>query len=310
MEIFFKTKQVALFAILAVAFASCQSTDYATEEHNNESSPLLAALQSVNDSLYVQHPHDSRGSSSTARFLSIASEDARGAYRIGKIGFSIGKRFGGSRGGLIGAAVGAVAGGAGYSYAAYNRRTRMSIAGDSVANNFGNMTIITSNHNRQNPPLDSIPEPGSSKNPFGLKFSNKRSHVLTWGRDHNYILRNLDEGVSLSQLKTDSLTDVELAIASSDEIQGIYNHDIALIESGEFGIYESGDSKSEYVMNLFMEIYNTYPECQEDITTLVNKYAEVIENSDELTDDEKDIILGSLSVATYSFNYWEQNLSK
>ena len=45
----------------------------------------------------------------------------------------------------------------------------------------------------------------------------------------------------------------------------------------------------------------------DDIVFLINKYQEAILMSNELSFEEKDWILGALSTAIYSFNYWNKS---
>ena len=70
------------------------------------------------------------------------------------------------------------------------------------------------------------------------------------------------------------------------------------------GGYEIGQK----VMNLFLKIYSNYPQNQTDINDIINKYVSIIEPSTELSKEEKELICSSLSVAAYSFKYWETTL--
>lgn len=62
------------------------------------------------------------------------------------------------------------------------------------------------------------------------------------------------------------------------------------------------------VIDLFLNIYLQYPEDINDVFFIIDKYAEIIMDAQDLTDDDKKNILYSLSIAAYSSAYWEQQL--
>jgi len=57
-------------------------------------------------------------------------------------------------------------------------------------------------------------------------------------------------------------------------------------------------------MNLFTNILETYSDKAEDVEFVINKYIEAVQNTNELSTEEKDNIYRSLSVAASSFELW------
>lgn len=63
------------------------------------------------------------------------------------------------------------------------------------------------------------------------------------------------------------------------------------------------------IMELFKEVYMTYPEKADDVDFLINRYIEMIEASDAISDADKEAIYSGFSVAAYSSRYWEAHLN-
>ena len=59
-------------------------------------------------------------------------------------------------------------------------------------------------------------------------------------------------------------------------------------------------------MNLFVNILETYSDKVEDIEFIINKYVDAIQSTSELSEDEKDNIYKSLSVAASSYEFWNE----
>lgn len=57
-------------------------------------------------------------------------------------------------------------------------------------------------------------------------------------------------------------------------------------------------------MNLFASILETYSVRAEDIEFIINKYLDAVQKTSELSNEEKDSIYRSLSVAASSFEFW------
>ena len=68
---------------------------------------------------------------------------------------------------------------------------------------------------------------------------------------------------------------------------------------------EDDGSTGNIVMKLYLDIINKYPEKVDDVEFVSNKYIELITNSSELTDEEKDCLYSAISVAVSSFEFWQ-----
>ena len=58
--------------------------------------------------------------------------------------------------------------------------------------------------------------------------------------------------------------------------------------------------KIENALKLYGELYTTYPQDTEDIEKITTDYIKIIEQSEEFTDEEKDIIYSAFNVSIYS----------
>lgn len=63
-------------------------------------------------------------------------------------------------------------------------------------------------------------------------------------------------------------------------------------------------SKVEEAIKQYGVLYTQYPQNTEDIEKITNDYIQIIEESEEFTDEEKDIIYSALNVSIYSPKLW------
>ena len=59
------------------------------------------------------------------------------------------------------------------------------------------------------------------------------------------------------------------------------------------------------VMELFNQVLEEYASKTDDVAFIIGKYVDVIEDSNELTTEQKQSIKSGLATALYSFKYWE-----
>ena len=59
------------------------------------------------------------------------------------------------------------------------------------------------------------------------------------------------------------------------------------------------------VMELFNQVLEEYATETDDVALIIGKYVDVIDNSNELTSEQKKCIKSGLSTALYSSKYWE-----
>ena len=71
------------------------------------------------------------------------------------------------------------------------------------------------------------------------------------------------------------------------------------------GTFESDETElPDVIMDMYTDLISNYAsECM-DIVFVINKYSECINNSNELTDDEKESLNMGLATSLYSYNYW------
>lgn len=290
-------------------FVSCRD-GYTEMPAQEVRSALAIRLQSINDSLMQgRETTDTRSVASVGRFLGVATADISGALRFGKMGGRIGAILG-PKGALVGATIGAVAGGAGYSYVAYeSTRPRRALNVDSVKIGGWHLMVPIVIDTSKDPFADS-----DSAN-WGLtrqlQFPDKFKDVQRRGAEHNCVLDVIRSGrYKYWEADMSGLTEEENIVLNSPELSSEYSHDIELIERGTMKYGETDDPLTNMAIGLFLEIYNSYPQNGDDVVELVNIYAQEIGNSKDFTDEEKSSILSSLSVAAYSFFYWQSNESK
>lgn len=69
-----------------------------------------------------------------------------------------------------------------------------------------------------------------------------------------------------------------------------------------------GAEIQDVIMMLFDQVFNQYVENNDDLIYIINRYIEVIDDSSELRDQDKESIKAGLATAIYSFNYWNVSL--
>ena len=140
------------------------------------------------------------------------------------------------------------------------------------------------------------------------------------GKMHNIILKDLNDTVKFipkeygkrfaqskkMQLNKINTEQVQCAISLQDVLYSseYKNKLIETINNEKNRISEGNFNKSDYIIGLFEDIFNKYVETNDDILFIINKYQEIIDNSNELTAAEKEYVSYALSTAIYSFNYW------
>jgi hypothetical protein len=263
------------------------------------------------------------------RWVTISVHDAIGAYCGGKTGAAMGGKIGlvaGSpiTGATFGGFLGAVGWGALRSALKYHDTCSYACTPEDFQNNFVNKACplvkkyyddLQSNLNiKENDLLipDSLCEQIDVDEQI-LDSVNMDNHYLYVGKLHNIILSSLDnstqvgEDISLSMRSSLNYEDIEedinfTYISSQMDWNEFYD------EANQMTIELEADtvnSKVDYVMTLFADIFSSYSSEITDVVMLINKYAAVVKASDEFTEEEKEYIMYGLATALYSYNYWE-----
>ena len=309
----------ALCAAVAVAtFSSCSNEEPVQAEISESavtSSELVASIVSFNDSL-SSCVSQTRSWDGFLRVVGIASADIAGAYELGKIGAGVGSFFAPGAGTAIGGAIGGVLGGAGASYLAAEQ-TRVSIS--QVSQTYAQVKLD----------WESKLSEDWYEQEINLELPTDKQKLLEIGKDHNLIMDGLrnhygqdafDDILDSLRIKTKSEVNVDyvnafdsisLAVMKDPSFNQSYEEmlDIVSTKSPKEFIQASGVTYDE-VVRLYLDILNTSREKLEDVEFITNKYIELIEKSNELTEAEKDNIYMAFSVAAASVEYWNKNYTE
>jgi len=300
-KINFQQMKKVLFGLLCAALlvCSCQSDDTVLSQPEviSPSSDLVFKLTELNDSLMSTNEVISRGVtySQAYSYTKIAYKDIKGAYKLGKIGLRIGRVFG-PEGAATGAVIGGLIGGAGYSYIEYNKgQTR---AGNQIASPLQVTQAYIS-------VVESAPTYSEyTPTQITLQYPTTNQSTQLMGAKHNLILQKLvDNELSLTPINK-CLSPEEESIISSQEFEESYYAGLESESSNE----EADEDIPDVVMRLYLDIFKNYPDKADDVEFITNKYIELVSASNELTEEEKEIIYSALSVAASSYEYWEYNL--
>lgn len=258
---------------------------------------LVISLQNFNDSIVLTKPKTRSG---WLRFLSVASADIAGSFELGKIGASLGSSFPGY-GTVIGGAIGATIGAAGASYMA-DLATRTSISASDIVNS-KELIQQAYCYVKENNLIEEYPtEEIAIALPTGYE-SSKEVGLL-----HNTILNSVAAPTNEEENEEIAypFTAVENAVLYSTEYIDSYESVLLKVINSDTNkpIFVSEEGVSAEIINLFIEVFNQYPEDINDVNFIVNKYIEKIEASNLLSESEKKNIYDALSVAVFSFYHW------
>ena len=290
-----------LFGFLSCMILICScSTEASNVVENYQTTPtseIVYKLGTFNDSLLPISAITARGSgcSETLTYASVAYKDIKGAYKLGKVGFRIGRIFG-PNGAVAGAAIGGLIGGAGYSYIEWQKRQSRASFGTTspLEVTQAYVSVVESE------PIYSNFTPTT----IAVTYPSVTQDTQLMGAKHNLVLQALvDNNLSRTPIEH-CLTAVEDSIISSKEFEEAY---YAYFEDENINS-ETNEDVPDAVMSLYLQIFQTYPERANDVEFITNKYIELIEESDEISPEEKEIIYSALSVAASSYEYWEEKL--
>ncbi len=292
---------VILCTMLLVVSSSCSKEgSLKLPEEKIENSELVQTLKSVNND-FMANKQEVRGKGWGKKFLRVlcvATADVGGGYEIGKIGAKVGA-LAGPEGAVAGAVIGGTIGAVGASYGAYCGTRSVTVDEDFP------LVISAYSYMQENKELKSL----VSSEGIALQIPKEYKRPIEAGIEHNFMLSLLREKSANLSAHTNRLSKFERTVTESSEFKEAYNNCIERAKGITFVPREASENEvGQKVMNLFLKIYSSYPQNQTDVNDIINKYISIIEPSTELSKEEKELIYSSLSVAAYSFKYWETTL--
>lgn len=273
---------------------SCSHTSF---EANDYSSKLIEELEAFNSQMEEANP----GTKGFGRICGIVGADFMagydGAIAGAKIGFKVGMVCGGKglEGALIGGGSMGLICGIGGSYLAW-----YGTKASSDTNLDSSKLMIMAERSIVN--VDEV-RTDVNEDVIGTEKLILPQRSIDVGILHNYILSSMidEKELSVKESRFDN-SSLEHSIFYNDEFIENADNYIQTIENN--GVSISQNSIPDKVMNLYQSIFNTCSDSYDDIVTCINNYYSIVEQSAELTDEEKQSIYIGLSVSLYSLNFW------
>lgn len=283
-----------------------------------DNSRLLHKLRKINENI-LSDKQETRGWT-TKEIFNVARADIEGALAGGKGGALLGGKIGMALGNPItGATFGAFLGGfltgSCFSWAASPDRV-MNITNSNKVIEYKNLlqvcelTITDNLTINDNVIMLKTPDAENKIiiNPNLISKVKLSDTQINVGKMHNIALATLDGSIEIDRTKAIKIKDTLInTILKSNEMEVLYND---LANKYISGIPIEYNPLTEHVMELFNEVFQQYSYDNEDVVFLINKYAEAINESEELTEEQKNDIKTGLATALYSFNYWSITLQQ
>lgn len=308
-------KQTFLIFILTAILASCSSENDLTmmpiDPPGEYPSITIQRLQRLNDSISQNgtYTHMSR---SWHRGLFVVGADILGAYNWGRKGAVVGSWTGAVHGAAIGAIIGGTLGAIKYSYQAY----RMSGGSVAIEEDKSALLYLTNAYCS----LNVINETDFD---YCLAFPSDGQLLENVGEYHNraltYLILNDGNGLSPMSdeldnpaldpvLPTLELSPIERNIIESEEFSLEFDADETILNMNCIEDFEFDESESGTILDLFIEAIDNYSGTTSipDVISITNQYIEIVSNSLELSQTEKENLFIAFSVGAYSYKYWAE----
>lgn len=85
-------------------------------------------------------------------------------------------------------------------------------------------------------------------------------------------------------------------------------NDTAKVQMKSWDQGDGNDSNVDKILELFEDVQKQYPEESKDVAFVIDKYIEIIDQSDELTKDEKMVLKPAFAAVLYSTKFWDDNI--
>ena len=307
----------AMYCLVTVTFFlfSC-SNEACFENVENKQEKVITDLEKVNQEFLSKAQSTSRGWSNwnNEERAKVVCADLTGAWNGAKAGLSFGLKAGLGIGApqLVGSgfcALGALVGGAFSSWMAAPTRAMVSDDFKKIQNTCN--IIVSEDFTINEKVIIKNDEYADNKiyiSPTLIEKTRLDENSLRIAQMHNIVLSVLDGSITIEDTPT------------TPEEESIKNY---ILENEEFmdtcraigirtqnGDIDSSDALSAKIINLFNEVMEYYASKTDDIAFIIGKYMEVIENSTELTSEQKESIKCGLATGLYSSNYWENRYNE
>ena len=320
------------YHILLVAFvsllASCSEQSDVSVEGPKEDAvklSLIQSLDSINESISPTSTvrKSAQGTSlSTKDKITIAIADANGAYKGGKkgvkVGGAIGSYFGHpGAGSVAGGIAGAVVVGGLKSYLTFKK-----IEAQHQNGGVRQCADYNSLYSNATGAYDKLKYDSLDNNNLDFVEPDVHSAVIVDDSIVNYsLLTDAESKIGLTHNLMVAYLDGKIAIDSNAvSTDSSYQYVKEMFESEEFinsckeiaskdQTSEESDLPTE-VMDRFTDIYEGYVNSCDDVAFIIRKYIEVIEDSPELSQEDKENIKYGFATALYSTNYWCKELKE
>lgn len=295
-----KKTVLSVILIMLCIFTSCQSdsmldepqisiSETTSEDASFASSLLITNLENFNDSLLQSNNlMTTRSLSGWKRRIAIAAADAMGAWQGLQIGMEVGSLLG-PTGATVGGLLGGFVCGAGASFAAE--------AGTRSSNTVNIADVIAAAAKmKESTSIQTL----QSMMPqiVILNIPSDKKHLQIMGPEHNVVLDNLRKR-NLSFNEESVFTLEELYVLKNTKFRSTF----AMITSGKS--YQNPQyTVSNRVMQLYVNALNNSSNSCSDVKVISNRYINEVYTSGELTDNEIDGVISSISVLASSVEYW------
>lgn len=151
-----------------------------------------------------------------------------------------------------------------------------------------------------------------------IQLPSNFEYVRRLGNDHNAILTKLktiepangimsnEHGVIDNPINTTNPF-VEEVFSNRQFNAATYSAFQHITASSDGDAYcSSGSDNVDEIYDMFLSIMETYFNSPSDLISAINSYINIIENNNELTTSEKEIVYGGFMIAFYSVQYWNE----
>lgn len=84
--------------------------------------------------------------------------------------------------------------------------------------------------------------------------------------------------------------------------------DTAKVQTRSWDEGDGNDSNVDKILELFEDVLEQYPEESKDVAFVIDKYIEIIDQSDELTEEEKMALKPAFAAVLYNTKFWDDNI--